>query len=117
LLEAVDLARAASASFQEARKLAPDDVHGYISETQMMIRLLDYCGAAHASGMLAYLASKDASPYLRDAIERSEDLLDQVRRNREGEAPDSDECWVLAKKLVDDIAVAAKRRLSKAASP
>lgn len=55
----------------------------------MMIRLLDYCGVNHTSGMLAYLASKDASPFLRDAIERSEDLLDQVRRNREGEAPDS----------------------------
>ena len=89
LLEAVDLARVASASFEEARKLAPDDVHGYISETQMMIRLLDYCGVDRASGMLAYLASKDAAPYLRDALERSEDLLDQVRRNREGEAPDS----------------------------
>jgi len=31
--------------------------------------------------------------------------------------PYFDECWALAKKLVDDIAVAAKFRLSKATSP
>ncbi len=28
-----------------------------------------------------------------------------------------DDCWALAKKLVDDIALAAKRRLSRPASP
>jgi hypothetical protein len=31
--------------------------------------------------------------------------------------PYFNDCWVLAKKLVDDVAVAAKRRLSKPASP
>jgi tetratricopeptide (TPR) repeat protein len=86
--EAVALAQIASASFEKAREIAPDDVHGYISETEMLIRLLDFCGASFRGGMLGYLASRDADPYIRDALDRAEDLLDQVRRFREGEEPD-----------------------------
>ncbi|WP_435008003.1 RNA-binding domain-containing protein [Tundrisphaera lichenicola] len=86
--EAVALAKIASDSFQKARELAPDDVHGYISETQMLIRLLDFCGANFLGGMLGYLASKDADRDIRDALDRAEDLLDQVHRFREGEDPD-----------------------------
>ena len=88
IAEAVALARTASDSFDEARRLAPDDLHGYISETQMLIRLLDFCEASFPGGMLGYLATKDADPYIRDALDRAEDLLDQVRRFREGEEPD-----------------------------
>ena len=88
IAEAVALAKIASALFEKAREIAPDDVHGYISETQMLIRLLDFCGANSPGGMLGYLASKDADPDMRDALDRAEDLLDQVQRFREGEEPD-----------------------------
>ncbi len=88
IAEAVALARTASVSFEEARRIAPDDVHGYISETQMLIRLLDFCGAISRGGLLGFLATKDADPYIRDVLDLAEDLLDQVRRFREGEEPD-----------------------------
>jgi hypothetical protein len=81
----VELAKSASASFAEARQLSPDDDHGYISEVQMIIRLLDYA-ARHAGGSVAaYLGSPGADPFLRESFEHSEDLLERVRRNREGE--------------------------------
>ena len=86
--EAVEFAQTAGASFEKAREVAPDDIHGYISETEMLIRLLDFCGSSVAGGVLSYLAGKDAHPYVRDALDRAEDLLDQVRRFREGEEPD-----------------------------
>lgn len=88
LSEAVSLAQTASSSFEQARFLAPDDVHGYISETQMLIRLMDYCATTNAGGLLGYLTSQNSETYIREALDHAEDLLDQVRRFREGEEPD-----------------------------
>jgi tetratricopeptide (TPR) repeat protein len=85
----IELARSASASFQTARSLKPDDEHGYISEVQMLARVLDYAGRPYSNGVIGYLASPRAAPFLCDSFERAERLLEQVRRNREGEGASS----------------------------
>lgn len=72
-------ARFATESFERSRELRPDNEHGFISEVQLLIRVLDYAdrapGGAFGSG----------DPFIRDAIGRAEDLLDQVRALRVGE--------------------------------
>lgn len=83
------LAADACQCFARARELDPDDEHGYISEVQMLIRLLDYAGQDVGGRVLQYISSPAASPFLREAFEKAEDLLEQVRRNREGESPSS----------------------------
>lgn len=86
LADVVEMAKASSASFAQARELSPEDEHGYISEVQMLAKVLDYAGRRHEAGVLGYLASRAADPYLRDCLERAEDLLERVRRNREGQS-------------------------------
>jgi tetratricopeptide (TPR) repeat protein len=85
LARIVELANDASSSFGSARELSPDDEHGYISEVQMLLRMLDYAGRKLEGGTLSYVASPNAEPFLREAFQRAEDLLEHVRRNREGE--------------------------------
>ena len=85
LSDAVKLAKQASESFERAREINPDDAYGYISEVQMLARLVDYAGQQHIEGIPGYLASSTADPFLRDCFERAEDLLESVRRNREGQ--------------------------------
>ena len=80
-----ELAKDASSSFGRARELTSDDEHGYISEVQMLLRMLDYAGRTLEGGTLSYVASPNADPFLREAFQRAEDLLERVRRNREGE--------------------------------
>ena len=81
----VDSAKVASDAFEEARKLSPDDEHGYISEVQLLAKILDYANTQHANGLLSYLATPGIDPFLLDSLERAEDLLEQVRLNREGQ--------------------------------
>ena len=84
----VTLMKAASCSFEEARKLDPEDEHAYISEVQMIARVLDHIGKSEAKrdgDLLRRLSAPGVDPYLRDAFQYAEDLLEQVRRNREGE--------------------------------
>jgi tetratricopeptide (TPR) repeat protein len=78
------LVQDATGSFARARELAPDNDHGYISEVQMLAKVVDYAGTRNG-GVMKYLSSKDADPVLRDCFERAEDLLEQIRRNREGQ--------------------------------
>lgn len=85
LARLVELAKDASTSFGHARELSPDDEHGYISEVQMLLRLLDFAGKKAGSGILTYVTAANADPFLREAFQRAEDLLERVRRNREGE--------------------------------
>jgi tetratricopeptide (TPR) repeat protein len=77
----------AGESFAKARELSPDDDHGYISDVQMILKMIDYAGGQHPSGVLGYIGSPTADPYLRDCLERAEDLLERVRARREGEGP------------------------------
>jgi len=83
----IPLAVEAGQCFARARELDPDDEHGYISEVQMLIRLLDYAGREAGGRVLQYISTPTASPFLREAFEKAEDLLEQVRRIREGEKP------------------------------
>jgi tetratricopeptide (TPR) repeat protein len=79
----------ASEAFEYARMLDPDDPHGYISEVQMLARVLDYAGRRNPGGIRSYWSSPIADIFLRDSLERAEDLLEQVRRTREGEGVSS----------------------------
>ena len=89
LSEVVILAKQASESFEMARQKNPDDEHGYISEVQLISRVLDYAGTQHPQGLTGYLAMQSTDSFVQGGLERSEDLLEQVRRNREGEGPSS----------------------------
>jgi tetratricopeptide (TPR) repeat protein len=85
----VDSAKVSSSSFEDARNLSPDDEHGYISEVQLLVKVLDYAGTKHVNGIISYLATPGIDPFLLDSFERAEDLLEQVRRNREGQGEPS----------------------------
>ena len=87
--EALAIAKRAGESFAHARELNPDDDHGYISEAQMLARLIDYGGSQHPDGPISYLSGREVDPFLRDSFERAEDLLERVRRNREGQSANS----------------------------
>ena len=89
LLEVVNIAKQACEEFEIAREKNPDDEHGYISEVQLISRVLDYAGANHSGGLTGYLSDPVADPFIQESLERSEDLLEQIRRNREGEGPSS----------------------------
>ena len=83
----VQTAKEASRAFETAREKNPDDEHGYISDVQLISRVLDYAGAQHEEGLVGYLSSPAVDPYLQGGLGRSEDLLEQVRANREGQNP------------------------------
>jgi hypothetical protein len=85
--ECVVLVKAASDSFEKARLLNPEDEHGYISDVQMLIRVLDQAIRQTSGGLHSLMLSPTVDPFLREAFQRAEDLLEIVRRNREGEGP------------------------------
>jgi hypothetical protein len=89
LTEVIRLAKLASEAFGTAQRLTPDGEHGYISEVQMLARMLDYAGKPYASGLRDFLVLPGVDPFLQGALERAEDLLEQVRRSREGEGASS----------------------------
>jgi tetratricopeptide (TPR) repeat protein len=88
--EVVKQAQKASESFSEARKLSPTDEHGYISETQMIARVLDYCGRKQDMQPIES-ASTAIDPWLRECLQTAEDLLMQVRKSRLSETPSEHE--------------------------
>ena len=82
----VSLGERASESFEISRGKAPDDEYGYISEAQMLIRVLEY--VASATGKSAVRASAESrEPWLREAFQRVEALLAGARELRRGERP------------------------------
>ena len=89
LPDVVHMATQASESFGIAREKNPDDEHGYISEVQLNSRVLDYAASQHRDGLAGYLSGPTADRFMQSSLEKSEDLLEQVRRNREGEGPSS----------------------------
>lgn len=77
----------ASTSFATARSLDSEDEHGYISEVQMLLRVLDYIGTESGKSAIAVMTvSSNTEPLLREAFQAIEDLLAQVRQIRLGEA-------------------------------
>ena len=86
--EIIRCMKLASMSFEEARKINPDDSHGYISEVEMLARALDQIGRQQEGGdPFKYLQSASADLFLKECLGRAEELLEQVRRMREGEEP------------------------------
>lgn len=81
----VETAQKASESFEEARRLGPDVEHGYISEVQMLVYLVDRARAGKRDVVRDVLARPDAQPFLKGALDRAEDLLDRVQHLYAGE--------------------------------
>jgi hypothetical protein len=83
----VGLAKEASVSLEESRRLCPDLEHGYISEVQMLVDLLDRAGKGRDSTVRDVLARPETDPFLKRALDRAEDLLDRVQHLYAGEQP------------------------------
>ena len=84
----IDIAKGAAHSFEEARRLRPDREHGYISEVQALMDLVDCAGGGSKRDVVRDVLARPATdPFLRTALERAEDLLDQVHRLYAGESP------------------------------
>ncbi|MFN0051624.1 MAG: RNA-binding domain-containing protein [Planctomycetales bacterium] len=85
-LEAVlALTKQAHESFVEARRLNPDNEHGYISEVQLLIRVLDYGAKLAKRSVPDLLSDPRTDPFLRESIDLAEELLEQVSAGQEGE--------------------------------
>ncbi|HBA66730.1 MAG TPA: hypothetical protein DCZ48_11250 [Methylococcaceae bacterium] len=78
-------AKLASSAFAKARERNPDDDHGFISEAQLIIRVLDYTGkVVHRDPVSA--AASHSDPWIREGFQSVEDLLMQVRQKRRDRA-------------------------------
>jgi hypothetical protein len=84
--EILPLAREASDCFERARSLAPEDEHGYISEAQMVTRVLDYAQRLTGTDAVIVAATHEDS-WLREAFQRAEELLRSVRHDKFNETP------------------------------
>ncbi|MDE2776149.1 MAG: putative DNA binding domain-containing protein [Chloroflexota bacterium] len=84
LLEVVSLAEKASECFENSREFNPDHAHAYISEIQLLTKVLNYVGRGTGASVFQYIKRYDALPYVRDALDKAESLLSDVRSNREG---------------------------------
>lgn len=87
LSKVIKIAMQACESFAMSRDRNPDSEHGYISEVQLVSKVLDYAGRLHPQGLHGYLKNPSAEPFVQRGLERSEDLLEQARRIREGGEP------------------------------
>ena len=85
LADVISAAKRATECFNDARRLAPDEEYGYISEAQMTLRVLDYARGDGAA--VAAVATENTDPWLREAFERVESLLGSVREQRRDAAP------------------------------
>jgi tetratricopeptide (TPR) repeat protein len=92
--EIIKLAIEASTAFSKARELNPDDEHGYISEVQMITKVINYAGQTNSASPISHITSQSGAPFLRESLDRAEDLLESVRKNREGgpASPYEEEC-------------------------
>jgi hypothetical protein len=87
LAEVVGLAQEAATSFEEARRLAEDLEHGYISEVQMLVEVLDYAAKVSHCHVVQLLAKAGTPVFLRDALAGAEDLLERAATLHAGETP------------------------------
>lgn len=83
----IDSAKEATESFEEARHLRPDNEHGYISEVQMLVDMLDWAGRSRGDTVRDVLARPETDPFLMQALDQAEDLLDRVQHLYAGEPP------------------------------
>jgi tetratricopeptide (TPR) repeat protein len=83
--DVVTTAKKASESFEDSRSLSPENEHAYISEIQLLIRVLDYGAKTTKLTVPQLLALPSTDPFLRESMDRCEELLERVRADREGE--------------------------------
>lgn len=74
-------AKQASSAFAKAREYDSEDEYGYISEAQLIIRLLDYAGKVAGKEPVS-AAAEHSDPWIREGFQAVEDLLMQVRQMR-----------------------------------
>ena len=84
LEEVVTLAEQASSCFEITRSLSYENEHSYISEVQMIIRVLDYAGKQRNVDPVTVITQNNSPTWLRESLERAFDLLAQVRQNKRG---------------------------------
>jgi tetratricopeptide (TPR) repeat protein len=82
----LEYAKRAAESFSLARKLSDSDEYGYISEVQMVIRVLDYYGRIRETTPIEAVGQSH-DPWVLGALEHIEDLLSQVRNLRISRGP------------------------------
>ncbi|WP_334156876.1 ATP-binding protein [Oryzomicrobium sp.] len=82
----IDLGKKASTSFEVSREMAPDDEYGYISEAQLLIRVLEYAASVKKKSAIQASAESTDS-WLREAFQRVENVLAGARQLRRGERP------------------------------
>ena len=82
----IEIARDATGSFEEARRLRPDAEHGYVSEIQMLIFLIDQGGKGGSNTVGGVLGRGETDSFLRRGLERAEDLLDRACHLHVGES-------------------------------
>lgn len=80
----IEKAKRASASFAKARELNSQDEHGYISEVQMILRVLDKLGA-RGDKKAVQIAAESTDPWLRESFQNAESLLSELREIRRGD--------------------------------
>lgn len=78
-------AKLASSAFANAREYNPDDEHGFISEAQLIIRVIDYAGKVAGKDPVS-AAADHSEPWIREGFQAVEDLLMQVRQKRRDRA-------------------------------
>jgi hypothetical protein len=86
LAEVVALAERSAEEFALSREFAPDTEHGYISHIQLITKVLDFAYKMSGSDDRArFLTAATTNIWVRESLDEAEDLLDQVRRLREGQ--------------------------------
>jgi tetratricopeptide (TPR) repeat protein len=75
----------ASEAFAQSRELDPENEHAFVSEIQVILLLLDHAARSSRQAIEVFVYSPSAHPYLRECLERAEDLMDQLEDHRRGE--------------------------------
>lgn len=80
-------AEQSSECFEESRRIDPYEEHPYISEVELLVKLLNFAARESGGNIFRYFKRYDALPYLRDAFDKAESLLSivqTIRKQRDG---------------------------------
>lgn len=91
--EVLQESKKASEAFLEARVFNPNDEYGYISEVQMLLKIVDYFKVLKKanSHVAAMTSISKEHKIVREAFQAIEELLEQVRLLRKGDNPSAHE--------------------------
>ena len=94
--EVVAVARQAQEAFEKSREHDPENEHAFVSEVQTICQAMDYAAkVAKQDRTIAIIQSSDA--FIREGLQRAEDLMDQLRGFRGGDRPSNFEIDCRAK--------------------